>query len=90
MFSTTIFEYGCNKCEQVGFRLAHTPVYQLELGQLRTGKSFFERRVSYHHQQNHWSLGINMVDLFPLDPMQLVDLGVTKRVITYILESICL
>lgn len=81
---------GCNECNQVGFRIKNTPVYQIQSGNLRTDIDFQNRSdICHHHSPNQTELeraSLKMVSQFPLDPMHLVDLGVAKRILTYILD----
>lgn len=85
-------KHGCNECNQIGFRLDNTPVYQIKSGELRSDESFLSRMDKpHHHQMNATKLevaGIKMVTQFPLDPMHLLDLGIGKRILTYMLDII--
>lgn len=83
---------GCNECDQIGFRIEHTPIYQISSGNLRTDKGFKCRLdKNHHHTQSETVLekaGVKMVSQFPHDPMHLVDLGVAKKLLIYILELV--
>lgn len=85
-------KHGCNECDQIGFRLERTPVYQIQSGNLRTDESFKNRLdMCHHHNESQTILErakVNMVNQFPLDPMHLIDLGIAKKILTYILEVI--
>lgn len=62
-------------------------------GELRTDFSFKERIHREHHilleETELEKIGVNMVTQFPLDPMHLVDLGVTKKLLQFILSNGC-
>lgn len=72
-FCKSVFNHnaksGCHECNQVGFRLLKTPVYNLVSGELRTDESFKKRTDrKHHHQLEKLALekaGINMVTQFP-------------------------
>lgn len=85
---------GCSKCCQVGRTINHVVVYSTTIGNRRSNEEFFERsQVSYHKpyfQTNKSSLeelGIGMVSQFPLDPMHLIDLGVTRKILLSLLNN---
>lgn len=82
---------GCMECDQEGLIAGHTPVYQLKAGILRTDDSFLHRTDQTHHLSLDHSVleqsGVNMVTQFPLDSMHLVDLGIVKKMLIYIIEG---
>lgn len=61
------------------------------MGELRTDVSFHNRLDSSHHRTANLSalkeIGIGMVSQLPLNPMHLVDLGVVKSTLTYVLQD---
>lgn len=84
---------GCCKCDQQGRRLNNRTVFSSSCGTLRTDNDFQERRHASFHRKTVdqklelEDLGIGMITQFPLDPMHLVDLGVTKKILTLLLAG---
>ncbi len=80
--------YGCDYCEVRG---QHNGMMSfLEVGKLRTDKSFRERTNPQHHKNDTplEQLNIDMINQFPIDPMHCVDLGVTKKLMLQWKEGI--
>ncbi|KAK3921798.1 Endoribonuclease YbeY [Frankliniella fusca] len=79
---------GCERCDQEGdyegFQLFST-----EVAQLRTDESFAERQDPIHHHRETPLLDLQTrcISQFPLDSMHLVDLGVCKRFLKYVLSK---
>ncbi|XP_075158457.1 uncharacterized protein LOC142231716 [Haematobia irritans] len=85
---------GCIKCYQKGIRIEHVTVYSSYISQLRTDDDFKQRTQKEFHKQNSMNgptgleeLGIGMISQFPLEPMHLIDLGVTKKMVSYLLDN---
>ncbi|XP_075167974.1 uncharacterized protein LOC142240153 [Haematobia irritans] len=85
---------GCIKCYQKGIRIEHVTVYSSYISQLRTDDDFKQRTQKGFHKQNSMNgptgleeLGIGMISQFPLEPMHLIDLGVTKKMVSYLLDN---
>jgi hypothetical protein len=81
--------HGCDRCMQVGEHIANRMTFPACDAKLRTDDSFLLLHDDEHHQINNgnvvWSPFVNasigMVSQFPHDYMQLVCLGVVKRII---------
>ena len=77
--------HGCDKCTQDGLYNKKMTFPEIN-SPLRTDESFAGSLDEDHHiGPNPWanvSLGQFMVTRFPLDPMHLVYLGITKRLLT--------
>jgi hypothetical protein len=89
--------FGCERCEQKGMKVAGTTVWALrkprDKAEARTDASFRTRRQPEHHHKGNCPFEtldllepLDMIRLFPLDPMHLVWLGVCKRVIEFIFK----
>ncbi|XP_067614083.1 uncharacterized protein [Eurosta solidaginis] len=79
---------SCPKCLQMGQHLDRVCLSQ-EVGELRTDDSFKNRLdLSFHKQREVLleSVNIGMVSQFPLEPMHLVDLGVTKKILQLLIK----
>lgn len=77
---------GCPKCAQRGVSLQNRVCYSQTVGELRTDEKFKAREDPTHHAKIFLTekhvlelINVNMVSQFPLDPMHLIDLGVTKK-----------
>lgn len=85
--------FGCPKCDQVCCNHNRRMYYQFFSGELRTDKSFRDRKDVLHHkpefQENRLLLEdvMGMVSQFVIEAMHAVDLGVTKRVTKSILGN---
>lgn len=80
--------HGCPKCDQICTRDEANSrlVYQTSAGNPRTDESFFQRHDPLHHRpeflNRHSKLeqaGIGHVTQFVIDPMHLIDIGVSKK-----------
>lgn len=73
--------YGCEKCVQKGQWKKTRVIFPEYLSTLRTDISFAERKQKKHHKEISplVDIGINMITMFPLDPMHLVYLGVMRK-----------
>jgi hypothetical protein len=85
---------GCSKCNQVGFSIDRTTVYQSEPGLPRTDDTFRDRLDPDHHSKKHAQqqsvlekINFDMVSKIPLDSMHLIDLGATKKILLLMLEN---
>ncbi|VDP64141.1 unnamed protein product [Schistosoma curassoni] len=67
---------GCDRCTVLGRRTFPNGVYTL-----RTDDTFRRQTQSIHHQGHYImeTLSINMIITFPLDPMHMLYLGITKK-----------
>lgn len=81
---------GCIKCYQVGTRVNNVNTFSSFSAVLRTDEDFYNRQQPAFHKQIHLNthsalekLGIKMITQFPLEPMHLVELGVTKKCFRY-------
>lgn len=85
--------WGCERCTQKGTAIGSLvtfPRILMPQYTLRSDKSFREKRNVKHHRYNSPLLkiiGLDMVFGFPLDPMHLVYLGVTKRYLKMLLKN---
>lgn len=75
--------YGCEKCVQKGQWKKRRVIFPDHSSNLRTDKSFAERKQKKHHKEISplIDIGINMITMFPLDPMHLVFLGVMRKLL---------
>lgn len=87
---------GCQKCNQKGKKLNYRMVYSTIAGELRTDQSFIDRRDILHHSLKFRKqptmlekCNFKMVSQFPVEPMHLVDLGTTKKLLTLITKNNC-
>ncbi|KAK3918668.1 Squalestatin S1 biosynthesis cluster protein L1 [Frankliniella fusca] len=82
---------GCEKCIVRGIRYRNRMVFLDIDSPLRTDEDFRLRQDEEHHKGNIEiltpleELGINMVSQFKLDPLHLVDIGVFKRWLQFLL-----
>jgi len=86
---------ACPKCEQKGEHLNGRVAYSLKSGKLRSDEDFSSRTDPTHHavpfrSERHILESINtkMVSQFPLDPMHLIDLGVTKKWLELVIKDV--
>ncbi|XP_054745455.1 uncharacterized protein LOC129249819 [Anastrepha obliqua] len=77
---------SCSKCDQVGSYVNKRICFSKKVHNLRSDVSFKYRAEPAHHSSTFRTCesileksGFKMVSQFPLDPMHLVDLGVTKK-----------
>ncbi|KAE8741665.1 hypothetical protein FOCC_FOCC012817 [Frankliniella occidentalis] len=80
--------HGCERCDQEGDYLAFQ-TYQTAVGNLRTDQSFNDRRDPEHHHQQIsplTELQTGFISMFPLDPLHLLDLGIFKRFLSFVLR----
>ncbi|VDP24712.1 unnamed protein product, partial [Schistosoma curassoni] len=72
---------GCDRCIVVGRRLEGKTTFLNGVYTLRTDDTFRRQTQSIHHQGHSImeTLSIDMILTFPLDPMHMVYLGVTKK-----------
>ncbi|CAH8673292.1 unnamed protein product [Schistosoma rodhaini] len=79
---------GCDRCVVNGRRLDGTMTFPNGEYTLRTDDTF-RNQTQYIHHKGHSlfeSLPIDMILTFPLDPMHMVYLGVTKKLVTLWIE----
>lgn len=86
-------KHGCPKCDAVG----DCSPKSIVRGNPRTDQTFELRLHKDHHNKDFLStktaleeVGIKMVSQMPLDPMHLVDLGVTTKCIQLFLDRVVL
>ncbi|KAK3923597.1 5'-nucleotidase SurE [Frankliniella fusca] len=80
--------HGCERCDQEGDYLRFQ-TFPSEIGTLRTDQSFDNRRDPEHHQEVISPLAeleTKFISQFPLDPLHLVDLGIFKRFLKYVMR----
>lgn len=87
---------GCSKCTQVGHKPNNSSgvIFQTSVCEKRTDLSFKNRRDKSHHHQEYLDKptalevgNINMVSQFPIEPMHLLDLGITKKMLTLVVNG---
>lgn len=85
---------GCQKCEQESYHIGYWNYFQPTSGKLRTNESHAHREDPEYHKKSFRTAlelaGIGMVDQFPVECMHLVDLGVSKTILTAITHKKCL
>lgn len=86
--------HGCQKCTQQGISLNNRTVYNKFTSTLRSDDSFKKKTDAEYHQTESLNselylekIGIKMVTQFVLDSMHLIDLGVTKKMLTLFLSQ---
>lgn len=79
---------GCTKCQQVGQRIDNVTTFSITAGEKRTDEDFHLRKYEGFHLPQEFAIemkletvGIGMVSQFPIDPMHLLDLGITKKIL---------
>lgn len=82
---------GCTKCHQIGRRIGNVNTFSTKISALRTDSEFDQRSdLNFHNVFNQnfklemEHLGIKMISQFPVEPMHMVDLGVTKKILLFI------
>lgn len=85
---------GCMKCYQKGKRIGNVTTYSSSMSNLRTDTEFYNRNQKEFHKHPYVTnqsiledYGIQMVTQFPVEPMHLVDLGVTKKMLGYLIKN---
>ncbi|XP_066932759.1 uncharacterized protein [Clytia hemisphaerica] len=83
---------ACERCEIVGERVENRTVFNKGTYEekKRTGQDFSAGNYLPNHQKEMsplLQLGIDCVDQFPLDYMHLVCLGVTKRILMFLMKG---
>lgn len=86
--------HGCTKCVQVGKKINNVTVFDTKSGSLLTDQDFLERKNLYFHQNYFWTrktpleeIGVKMISQIPVDPMHLIDLGVTRKFLMRLIEN---
>lgn len=86
--------HGCSRCLQVGRKIENVTVYSDISGDRRTDSMFKSRAHPEHHSElfrnNLTDLeeaNIKMVTQFPIDPMHLIDLGVTRKILNLLVKK---
>jgi hypothetical protein len=72
--------YGCSKCTGSG----------VNIGQLRTNQSFRDKECGQHHHEASIVENLfyfDMVNDVPLDPMHLFDIGIMRRLLSFLFGS---
>lgn len=82
---------GCHKCSQIGTSIKHRMVYTSYPGLLRTSESFMKRIDKDHHSPEYQNklnvlekVGMDLLQMCPLDSMHLIDLGHSKKLLQII------
>jgi hypothetical protein len=75
--------FGCDGCTQKGEYWDHRLIFLEQDAPVRTDQSFVIHENEAHHKGTSplEDLGVGLISTFPLDPMHLVYLGVTKRLL---------
>lgn len=86
--------HGCSRCLQVGRKVENVTVYSAKPAEQRTDDMFKYRSCPQHHLAMFRNVptdlenaGVNMVTQFPIDPMHLIDLGVTKKILKILIKK---
>lgn len=86
--------HGCTRCTQVGKTISNVVTFSTVSASLISDSDFSSRKYISHHQEYFRSrkselenLGCKMVSQFPLDPMHLIDLGVTRKLLMCLLSG---
>lgn len=82
-------KYGCSKCCQIGTKPHKSGImFECTAQEPRTDHSFGNRLQPEHHHIQFKkkksaleTIGIGMVSQIPIDPMHLIDLGITKKIL---------
>lgn len=84
---------GCSKCYQVGTSVDNVTTFNTVSGSMRTHDDFINRTDEQFHlpiclnmKLDLEDILVNMVKQFPLDPMHLIDLGVSKKMLQFIIK----
>ncbi len=88
--------HGCSKCTQMGTLVGHTMVYEKQKQHPRTDANFRDPMNSEHINKSYHNfrpnplelLNTNMVTQIPIEPMHLIDLGVTKKILVLMIENL--
>lgn len=77
---------GCERCDQEG-RYDGFVYYSIKIGIERTDESFDSRRDPEHHTENSplIELQTKFISQFPMDSFQLIEIGVMKRFLEFII-----
>lgn len=85
--------HGCSKCFQVGFSKYNKVLYTSVCSRKITDDDYCKRIQQKRFTENNFkhanileSVGIEMVSKFPIEPMHLLDLGVTRKILLGILK----
>lgn len=75
--------HGCERCSQKGYFVERRVTFPDLNAPLRTDRTFRDQDDQVHHTgiSPFISLNLNMIELFPLDYMHLVCLGVMRRML---------
>lgn len=86
--------HGCSKCVQVAKKNNNVLTYCTESSELITDQDFEQRKFKKHHKKDFYlkktpleNINIKMVSQVPLDPMHLLDLGVTRKMILRLIQN---
>ncbi|XP_061394657.1 uncharacterized protein LOC133330210 [Musca vetustissima] len=86
--------HGCTKCTQIAKKVNNVLTYSSESGSLISDEDFAVRKYPCHHSQMFKEektpleeIGFGMINQTPLDSMHLIDLGVTKKMLTRIMHN---
>jgi hypothetical protein len=88
--------HGCAKCKQVGKLEGHTMVYEKQKRQPRTDENFRDPLNSEHINKKFHNarpnplelLNTKMVTQIPIEPMHLIDLGVTRKILELMIANL--
>lgn len=85
---------GCHMCDQVASKIGNRLTYSTKRGNPRTDVSFALRSCPDHHQPHFLNeptpleeIGTGMVSQIPLDPMHLIDRGVSSKSLKALWEN---
>ncbi|KAI8125589.1 hypothetical protein CVS40_4497 [Lucilia cuprina] len=85
---------GCSWCRQIGVRIDNVNTFSTYIGEKRTNEDFQQRTFKDFHKPMYLELqmklevvGIKMMTQFPLDAMHLIDLGITKKILSAIINK---
>lgn len=81
--------FGCPQCTDEGEYMNNKICFPSTTSSLRSDETFSLRLQEEHHTGDSpfEEIGLQMVSQFPLDPMHLVDLGLTKKIVRTVMRG---
>lgn len=85
---------GCSKCTQLAKKICNVLTYSSEVGKIIDDDDFAKRKYKNHHQLKFNNtktplekINLNMIRQVPLDPMHVIDLGVTRKMLSKLMKN---
>ncbi|XP_046811876.1 uncharacterized protein LOC124421110 [Lucilia cuprina] len=85
---------GCSKCTQVAKKISNVLSYSTESSVVINDENFSKRKYKNHHQLKFMNtktplekINLNMISQVPLDPMHVIDLGVTRKMLKKLMQN---